>query len=301
MSTEPHLEIPPAWENLPLDALRGVLMVIGAPDVGKSTLAHYLFERLKQANPSGKQGRSLAYVDGDPGQTNLGPPATITACLAPLDICSNTVSTLGENKLRRYFIGSTSPRGHMLPMVVGAARLVQAAEADTLVYDTCGLVDPAQGGQALKMAKIDLLQPSMIFAIQREHELEPLLVPLRLSGRVRVVTLRPSAAASRKANTHRRAHRRRKYAAHFKGSRIVEVDWTKLAVFPRPDFSMQRLVALEDAAGFTLALGIVREIDRQARKVSIQTPLASLDDVRSLHLGDVSVDPHDYQDQLMGM
>jgi polynucleotide 5'-hydroxyl-kinase GRC3/NOL9 len=300
MSTEPHLEIHPAWENLPLDALHGVLMVIGALDVGKSTLARYLFERLQQARPSNQEQRSLAYIDGDPGQTNLGPPTTITACMATLDLCGNRNSTPGDNKLRRYFIGSTSPRGHMLPMVVGAARLVQAAGADTLVYDTCGLVDPAQGGQALKMAKIDLLQPTTILAIQRQHELESLLIPLRRSDRVRVISLRPAAAVHRKANTHRRAHRQQKYAAHFNGSRVIEVGWSQLAVFPAPRFSLQRLVAFQDAAGFTLALGIVREIDRQARKVSILTPLASLEGVRSLRLGDIKVDPHSFQDQMIG-
>lgn len=299
MSTEPHLDIPLAWENLHLDALQGVLMVIGAPDVGKSTLARFLFERIEQANQSGAN-RSLAYVDGDPGQSSLGPPTTISLCMATQDVCADSDSHLPDNKLRRFFIGSTSPRGHMLPMVVGAARLVQAAGVDILVYDTCGLVDPAQGGLALKTAKIELLRPSAIFAIQREQELEPLLVPLRLSGRSQVVTLRPSAAVRRKANTHRRAHRRRKYAEHFKGSRIIRVDWTRLAVFPAPRFSLQRLVAFEDAAGFTLALGIVREIDRQARKVDIQTSLSSLEGVKSLRLGDVRVDPLDFQDQMIG-
>jgi polynucleotide 5'-hydroxyl-kinase GRC3/NOL9 len=299
MSTEPHMDIAPAWENLRLNALHGVLMVIGAPDVGKSTFARFLFERLQQTNQS-RANRSLAYVDGDPGQSSLGPPTTISACLNPLEICQHSVTPSRDNNLYRYFIGSTSPRGHMLPMVVGAARLAQAAATDILIYDTCGLVDPAQGGLALKMAKIDLLQPSAIFAIQCEQELEPLLVPLRLSGRVLVVTLRPSAAVHRKENAHRRAHRRRKYADHFKESRIIEVDWTKLAVFPMPRFSLQRLVAFEDAAGFTLALGIVREIDRQARKVSVQTPLASLQAVKSLRLGDIRVDPQDFHDQMIG-
>jgi polynucleotide 5'-hydroxyl-kinase GRC3/NOL9 len=299
MSTEPQLDIPPAWENLHLDALHGVLVVIGAPDVGKSTFARFVFERLEQANRSGAN-RSLAYVDGDPGQSSLGPPTTISACLNPLEVSQDNVSPSADDKLRRYFIGSTSPRGHMLPMLVGAARLVQAFSVDVLIYDTCGLVDPAQGGLALKTAKIDLLQPSAIFAIQREQELEPLLVPLRLSGRTQVVTLHPSAAVHRKENAQRRAHRRRQYAKHFKESRMIQVNWTELAVFPMPRFSLQRLVAFEDAAGFTLALGIVREIDRQARKVSIQTPMASLQGVKSLRLGDVRLDPQDYHDQMIG-
>ncbi len=41
-----QIEVPPAWEQLPLESLSGVLMVIGAPDTGKSTFARYLYARL---------------------------------------------------------------------------------------------------------------------------------------------------------------------------------------------------------------------------------------------------------------
>jgi hypothetical protein len=56
------------------------------------------------------------------------------------------------------------------------------------------LVDPAHGGAALKFAKIDLLSPQMVFAIQVKDELEPILQPLRRSLRGRLVVLGPSAA-----------------------------------------------------------------------------------------------------------
>ena len=94
-------------------------------------------------------------------------------------------------------MGAVSPRGHMLPLLVGAARLVdtaQAAGAETLIYDTTGLVDPAQGGTALKLAKIDLLRPAVLFALQRSNELESLLLPLRRSSRLRVIDLPLSPA-----------------------------------------------------------------------------------------------------------
>jgi hypothetical protein len=42
--------------------LRGTLMVIGAPDTGKSTFAQYLYRRLCA------ESRCVAYLDGDPGQ-----------------------------------------------------------------------------------------------------------------------------------------------------------------------------------------------------------------------------------------
>ena len=87
---------------------------------------------------------------------------------------------------------------HMLQLVVGAARLIGAAQsagAQVVVYDTCGLVEPGLGGLALKQAKLDLLRPVQVYALQRTDELlEPLLIPLERRGGVQVQRLRPSAA-----------------------------------------------------------------------------------------------------------
>jgi len=47
------------------------------------------------------------------------------------------------------FVGSITPQGHMLPVLVGAARLAKAAVeygAEVVVYDTSGLVDVSRGG-----------------------------------------------------------------------------------------------------------------------------------------------------------
>ncbi len=153
--TEPaDLVIPSQWTHLDVSSLRGTLMVIGASDTGKSTLARYLYQELCRA------GRRAAYLDGDVGQSTLGLPTTMTVALS---------SRPGDERFdphgprASYFVGSTTPRGHMLPMVVGAYRLQQKAlslGAEAVVVDTTGLVDPADGGRALKQWKIELLAPS---------------------------------------------------------------------------------------------------------------------------------------------
>jgi hypothetical protein len=70
MANQP-LNIPPAWNTIELGEARGTLMVIGATDTGKSTFARYLYRRL-----GAEPGRQVAYLDGDPGQSTLGPPTT---------------------------------------------------------------------------------------------------------------------------------------------------------------------------------------------------------------------------------
>jgi polynucleotide 5'-hydroxyl-kinase GRC3/NOL9 len=284
------IDVPPSWSHLPLDELRGTLLVVGATDVGKTTLARYLFQTLRT------QGCKVWFLDGDPGQSALGPPATLTLS-SELDV---GVKFLPDQDLWRYFVGSTSPTGHMLPVLVGGARLVQAAYAagaEAVVYDTSGLIDPRQGGLALKSAKIDLLRPQAILAIQRDQELEPLLSALRRSQRTRVMDLHPSEAVLRRDSILRREYRAQQFARYFSKAKLLVVDWTRLAIFPLPWFRINRLVALEDVQGFTQGLGIVRQIDRLARQVTLSTPMASLQNVNALRLGDIFVDPETFQDE----
>lgn len=283
------MEIPDAWEQIDLTGLRGVLIVIGAPDVGKSTFAQYLYRRLCAAS------RRTTFLDGDPGQSALGPPATMTLAMGQ----EGDDSWPPKGKTRRRFVGAVSPIRHMLPVLVGAARLVQAAQsagAETVVYDTTGLVNPVQGGPALKLAKVDLLRPTVVFGIQRDRELEPVLEPLRHS-RVRVVELRPSPAVQSRDLLTRQAHRASQFARAFSAARPVRIDWKKLAVSPSPRFVFNQLVALEDSEGFTLGLGIVVSSDPALGQVRLLTPLDSLTHVQALRLGDVLVDLKTFRDQ----
>ena len=171
-----RLEVPPRWERIARSGLSGTLLVVGAPDTGKSTFARYLYRCLCA------QHERVAFVDGDVGQATLGPPTTITLALG----AAGDDSFPPAGRRFRAFVGDVSPRRHMLPVVVSAHALVQTAReegASVVVFDTTGLVDPNCGGGALKRAKVDLLRPSVVVGIQRGSELEYLLCPLRRSNR----------------------------------------------------------------------------------------------------------------------
>jgi polynucleotide 5'-kinase involved in rRNA processing len=188
----------------------------------------------------------------------------------------------------------------MLPVLAGCARLVQAAlqaGAQAVVHDTSGLVDPAHGGAALKFAKIDLLNPQLVFAIQIKDELEPILQPLRRSLRGRLVVLGPSGAVRRRDHSDRQDYRSSQYAGYFRNARSLSLEWSRYAVFPYPLFALNRLIALRDEAGFALAIGIIQSIDRSRRRLEVLTPLPSLAEVASLHVGDLYLDPGTFRDR----
>ena len=282
-----EIEVPPAWEQITTSALSGVILVVGAPDTGKSTFARYLYRRLCAHH------ERVGFVDGDMGQATLGPPTTMTLALnAP---GKDAFPPTGPRY--RAFVGNVMPKGHMLPTLVGAHRLVQKAReerASAVVFDTTGLIDPAQGGGELKRAKVGLLQPTAVAGLQRRDELEYLLLPLRLSRRTRVIDLPASRAARRRPPPTRQEHRAAQFRRYFTGARPLEVAWPRLAVFPRPAFTPHRLVALEDKEGLALALGIVTAGD--SNTVVLHTPLASLDGVNAVRLGDLTLDPRTFQE-----
>jgi polynucleotide 5'-kinase involved in rRNA processing len=188
----------------------------------------------------------------------------------------------------------------MLHVLAGTARLVQVvleAGAETIIHDTSGLVDPAHGGAALKFAKIDLLRPRMVFAIQKEAELEPILQPLRRSLHSRLVELNPSPAVRRRDLADRQEYRAGQYATYVRQARRLSLDWARIAVFAYPQVALNRLIALRDEAGFTFALGIIQAIDRPGRRLELLTPISSLQGVISIHIGDLYLDPGTFRDR----
>ncbi len=287
------IEVPRAWAQLPVEEWRGTVMVVGAPDTGKSTLARYLCRRLSVASVM------TAYLDGDPGQSALGPPATIGVAIGAFDGSEDREPSWQQ----RRFVGAVSPRGHMLPLVAGTARLADAARsagAQAVVHDTCGLIEASQGGTALKWAEIALLRPSVVLSLQRWSELEPLLLPLRRSRRTRVVDLPLSLAVKRRDTEARRAHRSVQFRQHFCGAEVIELAWGRMAVLPSLSFERHRLLAFEDTDGAVLGLGIVLSSDTERKQAQVYTPLASLAPVDALHLGDLLVDPDTFADRPIG-
>ncbi len=278
------IEVPPNWEQLRLDDLSGTLMVVGAPDTGKSIFARYLYRRLCAYH------ERVAFIDGDVGQASLGPPTTMTLVVRQSD--DNGFPPDGPRV--RFFVGSNTPRGHMLSTLIGVHKLARRARemgATATVLDTTGLVSREQAGGVLKQAKVDLLEPTAVFAIQRGVELEHLLVPLRRSARTLVIDLPVAPAVRLRDIAARRAHRAAAFRQYFAGAEVLEVAWPRLAVIPVPAFSRGRLIALEDVQGFALALGIVVEADPARRTVRLRTPVRSLEGVDALRLGSLWLDP----------
>ena len=122
------MQIPQQWQALNKEDFCGTVLVVGGSDTGKSTLVRWLVQRL------GRDQR-VAWLDADPGQSTLGLPTTLNLAIA--DTTQNPEPRLSCS----FFVGATSPKGHMLPLLSGLQRLREkchAAGAATLIVDTTG-------------------------------------------------------------------------------------------------------------------------------------------------------------------
>lgn len=168
-------------------ASRGVILLVGGLDSGKSTLASRI------ARASIEAGLQVGFLDADVGQSTVGPPATVglRTCRSVQDL--DPASLARADQLA--FVGATSPQGHLLPLVVGTRLLLDEAReqgADTVVTDTTGLVSGVYG-QLLKFHKIAVLRPDLVVGLERGEELQPLLGVVRRFFAAEVLTLRVHA------------------------------------------------------------------------------------------------------------
>ena len=144
---------------------KGVVMILGAPDTGKTTFASFL------ANQALEKGISVAVIDSDIGQSDIGPPSTIG-----LAFVRTSIARLAEVPADEfYFVGTTSVKD-VCDMVVGLQEMIEKArgQADVVIIDTCGYVS-GDTGRRLKALKLQAVHPDFVVALQHNRELYPIL------------------------------------------------------------------------------------------------------------------------------
>ncbi|MEF8793693.1 Clp1/GlmU family protein [Thiohalorhabdus sp.] len=205
---ERRLVVPESWERafgaLVRQAPRRIV-VLGATDRGKSTFCALLRRRLLAAS------HATALVDADIGQKDLGPPATVTLGLGdPSD-------PPAQRPEGHYFVGAVSPPGHLLPIVIGARRLAEAAGDRVTLVDTPGMIQGV--GRTLIQFLLESLRPEVVVALESDDEAGAILAGAQASRQFR---LRPPPGIAAKTPEQRGASRARGFREHFAGARRRE-------------------------------------------------------------------------------
>ena len=187
------------------DAVRlgGVVMLVGASDTGKTTLARKI---LAEAVAT---GRAAAFIDADVGQTTVGPPT----CVGLKYVSTRAHLEELERADALRFVGSVSPDGLVLPQVIATSTLVDKARhsADAIVVDTTGSISGIVG-QTLKYSKVELCRPDLVVALQRGGEMEPVVGMLNRFFDARVSTIGVDPSVSPSSVEERQAHRSKRFS-----------------------------------------------------------------------------------------
>jgi polynucleotide 5'-hydroxyl-kinase GRC3/NOL9 len=274
-----NLNVPETWLRLLRDPLNGTVLLVGATDTGKSTLARWLLEKNRS------RGRTAAWLDGDLGQSSLGIPGT-------LNIATGPAESSGAEERAAFFVGSNSPRGHMLPVLTGLCRLrdwARARGADPVFIDTSGLVAEESGGGALKEWEVELLLPTNVIALQRGRELVHLLAPWRRDPRLKLHIL-PVAAGVRRRSPEQRAERRRTlFRRYFDRAGLLRIEKGQKPVYGLRNAEPGCLAGLIDRDGLLIGAGVVKRI--AANELELLSPCPSTGQVAVVRIGKLRIDP----------
>jgi polynucleotide 5'-hydroxyl-kinase GRC3/NOL9 len=256
--------------------------VVGSTDAGKTTLCRFLIGELARS-------AKTAYVDCDTGQSQIGPPTTEGMAFYP---------ARPDEPPKMRFVGSTSPGGHLLQMLTGSKRLVEAAAeqgANATVIDSPGLVFGGVGLE-FQFQMIDLLRPMHIVALQKGRELERLLASFASHPAITVHRVPISPAVVTRSAAERRRYREERFAAYFSEAASRTVSLRGLGLHGRvPDLRNphgveMRLIALNDNENFTLSLGIIEKADPGRRLLWVHAPPIEPAAIASIQFGSLYLD-----------
>ncbi|NWG03296.1 MAG: hypothetical protein HXY44_10630 [Syntrophaceae bacterium] len=279
-----------------LEKERGVAIILGATDTGKSTLAKFLIFNLC------KRGLKVALVDADIGQSFLGPPTTIGFSVFRSDPTWEIVLLPPEI----FFVGSTTPEGCFPIHLKGTKRMADKAHssgADIIIIDTTGFI-LGDAGRELKKRKIDLLSPNYLIALQKSFEIEPLLELYQKNFHDKIIRLPLSDQVKPRSMEERRIYRANQFDDYFKHATLQELIIEHIQIEGEVldpngdilpiDWALKingLLIGLKDDHDETLALGVVRNYIREKGMLRISTPLRDIQEVKTIQLSSQKVIP----------
>lgn len=233
--------IPPSWElasnNILSSGGKVKVVVLGSTDSGKSSFSTYL------ANVAQSRGYRVAIVDGDLGQSDIGPPGTLGLSILrkPITDCSNLQPDY------MIFIGITNPYRVVDRIINGLVELTNRAismNSDLVIINTDGWVD---GEDAInyKRQLIRALESTFVVVMRGKGGSEHLVNSL-MEDKMNILQVETPEKIKRRDRETRKAIREGLYKKYLKDAKIrsVLLNWIKLdgilTLRGRPDPALKK-------------------------------------------------------------
>ncbi len=207
--------IPQSWKeavSTMLSSNKGAetIMVLGGIDSGKTSFCNYL------ANTALSLGRSVSLIDGDLGQSDVGPPGTVGLSIIKKPI----VDPFNLKPDHVIFIGVTSPYTAVKSIIESLVDLKAKAidlGSNFVIINTDGWVEGA-GAVEYKLNLIRMVKPDFIVAIQGNSELKPIIGSL--SGLEEVLIIDVPKNIKKRDRETRKIIRESSYKKYLKDGKI---------------------------------------------------------------------------------
>src|SRR5690242_3616943 len=209
----PQSTVPSTWSEAAdiVRRQRGVCVIIGEVDSGKSSLCTFLAN--KCLDVTGKVG----VVDADVGQADIGPPTTISSSIVQAPIIGLHKATVETS----FFVGDTSPSSVPDKVVTLATRLKKriTSSADTTLVNTDGWLAESNALRH-KQLLLEEIQPDLVIGLSRSDEIiDPLLDGVRFPS----LKLPSSPFARARSKEERKKSREAGYRRFLQGSHRVAI------------------------------------------------------------------------------
>lgn len=216
--------IPSSWREsaeqlFELENKRTTVMVLGTVDSGKSSFCTYLI------NKALSEKRKVAVLDGDLGQSDIGPPSAIA-----YTVVSKPITDLFNLQARNaYFIGETSAGNVTDKMIRGLSLLkseITARELEFLVINTDGWTE-GECAADYKLKIIEELNPDLVFFVQQKDELAPIL---NCVSELRKITVESPSAIRQRDREKRKSLRELGYKKYLRNPKVqsLSLSWVKV-------------------------------------------------------------------------
>lgn len=196
-----------------------IVLVLGKIDSGKSSFCTYL------ANKLVNEIRRVAVLDGDLGQSDIGPSGTIGYALT-----SQPVTELPDLKLENaYFVGVASPILEIAKTIEGFIAMeteILEKPVDAVLVNTDGWVTD-EIAVKYKTRLVNELKPDVTVGVQVEDELAPLIANIEKTS---VITVGPSAFLKLRSSEKRKILREMSYSKYLKGAKLQSYPASQLAI-----------------------------------------------------------------------
>lgn len=216
--------IPPTWEEAykelaTVQAKPAVALVLGAVDSGKTSFCTYLTNKLLSGS------RKVAILDGDLGQSDIGPPCTIAYAVTAKPI-TDLFNLEAENA---YFVGVTSPSKALEKVVEGITLLKEEIlnrSPDYVVVNTDGWIE-GEDAVKYKVQLIEKISPDIVFYIKQNENLTPILEAIK---NVKIMAIDSPQTIKQRSREKRRSLRELGYIKYLKGAKVqsIPVSWVKI-------------------------------------------------------------------------